>query len=97
MACLTEEFGFAIAPCFDGSLSVPRNCAAPGALEMCFLGLAFRYEFVNQGQDNNANNYSSENDFRCHGFPTPNVELIERQQRSLVDVPSEASASRTVH
>jgi hypothetical protein len=64
MARRTEEFGFVIAPCFDGSFSVLRNRTTASALEMFFFGLAFRQELANQGQDNNANDCSSDDVFR---------------------------------
>ena len=66
MARLTEEFGFAIAPCFDSSLSVSRNGTTAGTLEMRFFGLAFRHELANQGQDDHANNYSPNDEFWWH-------------------------------
>ena len=64
MAGRTEEFGFVIAPCFDGSFGVLRNDTTTCALELFFFGLAFRQELTNQGQDNNANNYSPDDVFR---------------------------------
>jgi hypothetical protein len=64
MACLAEEFGFVVAPRLDSPLGMPRHSATAGAFEMCFFRLSFRHELANQGQDNNANNYSSDDEFR---------------------------------
>jgi hypothetical protein len=47
MAGRTEEFGFVIAPCLDGSFGVLRNGTTTSALEMFFFGLAFRQKLAN--------------------------------------------------
>lgn len=61
---LTEERGFVVAPCFDGALGMPRNRSAAGALEIGLLGLTLGQELADQGQDNNACNDDSDDDFR---------------------------------
>jgi hypothetical protein len=64
MTGLAKEFGFIVAPCFNGSPGMLRNRATTGTPEMCFFGLAFGQELADQRQDNYTHDYNPDNEFR---------------------------------